>query len=202
VSSRPDLLVLAALALATGCAHGGGYFWVEALPPAREAAVLRIAPGDLLSVRVWNHDNLAVRERVRDDGRISLPFLNDVQADGQTTEELALRVRVKLSEFLVDPVVTVSLEERRPLKVSVVGEVARPGVYEFERGVGVLQALAAAGGLSPYAGRSDIYVIRPGHWADRPAEQARIRFRWAALAHAEGRAGEFRLRPGDTVVVE
>lgn len=200
--SRTELLAALAAVAFAGCAHRGDYFWVDTLPPPRAEPGAALAPGDLVTVRVWNHENLTARERVRDDGKIALPFLSDVVAEGLTPEDLATRVRIRLREFIVDPVVTVSLEEQRRLKVSVVGEVARPGIYEFEKSVGVLQVLAAAGGLSPYAGRDDIYVIRPDHWADGRGDPARIRFRWSALARAEGRAGDFRLRPGDTVVVE
>jgi len=61
---------------------------------------------------------------------------------------------------------------------------------------GVLSALAAAGGLTEFAGKEAIFVLRPGN------PPKRVRFRYEALAHGEGRSGAFRLKDGDTVVVE
>ena len=97
--------------------------------------------------------------------------------------------------------VTITVEELRPLRVSVLGEVTRPGQYELERGAGVLAALAAASGLTDYAHRDAIFVLRslPGQEGKPPA---RIRFRWSALTGGEKPAATFRLRAGDVVVAE
>ncbi len=97
--------------------------------------------------------------------------------------------------------VTVLVQERLPLRVSVLGEVARPGAYDLTVGAGVLQALAAAGGLGTFAHDSGIYVLRPGYWADAAAP-ARIRFRYSDLRQGRAPASAFRLRSGDVVVVE
>jgi len=74
--------------------------------------------------------------------------------------------------------------------------VNKAGVYSLPLGAGVLQALAAAGGLTQYASRDKIFVIR-----DAP-QRARIRFEFEQLTQAEGKAAAFRLRVGDIVVVE
>lgn len=202
---RHDLLVLAMVSLSAlgGCRTTGEYFWVESLPApkAAEDGAYEIGRGDLISIRVWNQENMSVRARVRSDGRISIPFLHDVEVAGQVPADLARRLAVRLKDFVVNPTVTVTVEEVAPLQVSVLGEVARPGVYQLDPAAGVLQALAAAGGMTQWAGSDDIFVVRGNYWADN-GNPARIRFRYDALARGEARSSAFRLHPGDVVVVE
>ena len=167
-------------------------------PPETE---YRIAPGDVLAVRVWNQDSMSdAHARVRDDGKISVPFLQDVDVAGTTPSELSQRLQTKLKTYVVNPVVTITVEEVRALRVSVLGEVSKPGQYALDRGAGVLAALAAAGGLTDYAHRDEIFVLRntPGE-ARGPT---RIRFRYSVLVAGERPAASFRLKPDDVVVVE
>jgi polysaccharide export outer membrane protein len=158
-----------------------------------------IAPGDLLQVRVFQQEALSARVKVRSDGKVSLPLVNDVIAQGKSPTVLANEVQARLKDFVNNPVVTISLEESHPVNVSVLGEVARPGVVTLEGGSGVLQALAAAGGLTDFAQRDGIFVLRKSPGAAAPK---RIRFRWDLLARAEGSAARFPLQPGDTVIAE
>lgn len=186
-----------------GCGHVGQFVWVDGYSdpsgPGRDAYT--IAPGDLISVRVWNQEGMSARARVRDDGKISLPFLNDVPVAGVEPGTLAQRLQTQFKTFIVNPVVTVALEEEAPFEVSVLGEVMKPGVYRLDRSAGVLKGLATAGGLTLTAGRDRIFVIRypPGSENRQPT---RIRFTYGALTQIEGAAAKFRLRSGDLVVVE
>jgi len=184
---RTTALAAPILALAVACGGPHGSFTpVEHLGEDAGASEYRISPGDVISVRVFNQDSMSsLHTRVRDDGKVSIPFLQDVDVAGSTPNE-------------VNPVVTVTVDEFRPLRVSVVGEVARPGQYELERGAGVLAALAAAGGLTDYAHRDALFVLRTG--ADGKAQ--RIRFRYASLIEGEKPAAIFHLRAGDVVVAE
>lgn len=199
-------VVLLALAGAlAACGSSRPYIWVESVPvsPQLDETEYHVAPGDVLAVRVWNQESMSTpRTRVRDDGKVSLPFLQDVEAAGMTLADLSSRLSVKLKTYVVNPVVTVTLEERRAVRVSVLGEVARAATYELPQGAGVLEALAAAGGLTQWAKRDGIYVLRYGYWADGNPEPARIRFRYAKLAGGAAPAATFRLRAGDVVVVE
>ena len=92
---------------------------------------------------------------------ISLPLLNDVQAAGLTPLELRATLMKKLSEFIPEPEVSVIVTEVRSLKVSVIGQVARPGRYEFRSWATVMDVLAMAGGLGEFAAKSRIAVFRP-----------------------------------------
>jgi polysaccharide export outer membrane protein len=188
------LLLVAALG---GCGAGRSIpqdVWVDDYAQAvQPAGPYVVAPGDLLSVRVQGQEGMSSKSRVRDDGKISLPFLNDVQAIGLTPLQLAERVQGRLKEFVLAPVVVVSLEESRPLEFSVVGNVKKAGTFPLDPRSGVLQALAAAGGLGEFADADRIFVLRQG---------TRIRFTYQALTRADRRAAIFRLHPGDIVVVE
>lgn len=197
--------VLAGLAAGPACRHGQDFIWVDQVPKSMNTpeTTYQIASGDVIGIRVWNQEaNSIDRTRVREDGKISLPFLNDVEVTGMEPAELARRLEVKLKAFIVNPVVTVVVHERRPLRVSVVGQIARPGVYDLDEGAGVVNALAAAGGLTPFAKGSAIYVLRNGYWADTEPGPARIRFRYDDLRRGKAPASTFRLRRGDIVVVE
>jgi polysaccharide export outer membrane protein len=176
----------------------GNFVWVDDYPASNRSTVREyvITPGDLLAIRVYNQEGMSGRPRVRADGKISLPFLNDVQAAGLTTTALADSVASRLKDFVVNPIVSVSLEEARPFEVYVVGQVARPGRYAMDASGTVLQGIAAAGGLTAFAARDRIFVVR-----NEPSP-VRIRFRYEALSKLEERAATFLLQNGDTIVVE
>jgi polysaccharide export outer membrane protein len=196
-AGRPVVAGLAALSAAlllAGCRTPDiSYVWADRLPDDEEVPYV-IEPGDTLGVRVFGQDAMTSQPRVRADGMISLPFVNDIEAAGDTPAGLAKRIQQRLKDYFANPVVTVSLEAARPLEVSVVGEAVRPGLYRLEPGAGVLTALAAAGGFTDYADRDRIFVIRNG--------TKRIRFTYGALSKAAEKTARFRLRPGDVVVLE
>jgi polysaccharide export outer membrane protein len=193
--------LVALLAVVSGCKTSGEYVWADTLPAAPSSSNREyvIQVGDTISVRVWNQDSISAKTKVRPDGKVSIPFVNDVDAAGATPTELAARVQVRLKDFIVNPVVTVTLDELRPLLVAVMGEVARPGNYQLEAGAGVLQALAIAGGPTAFADKDRIMVLR-----QKPdgTGSTRIRFKYTSLTQLEGRASTFRLQGGDVVVVE
>ena len=172
--------------------------WVDEYPERAEVAPgdYQIGVGDLLAIRVYGHDANSTRERVRQDGKISVPLLGDVQAAGLSPGQLGEEVKSRLKEFISAPFVTVAIEEVRPLSVPVLGEVNRPGQYTLEKGAGVLEALAAAGGLTDMAHPDRIFVLR------KSPDTARIRLSFEALSRGQGRASAFRLLPTDSVVVE
>jgi polysaccharide biosynthesis/export protein len=194
--------VISAALVVAGCAADGPYVWVDSYQ-AKSSSVAHqayvIVPGDLLSIRVLNHDVVSTRVRVRSDGRISLPVLNDCDAAGLSPTALRERLAERLRSYIQHPIVSVTLEEARPLTVSVLGEVMRPGVHQLEPDSGVLHGIASAGGLSQYAHKDRIFVIR----AEAPGQPpTRIRFDYRILSRAEGKSGAFRLQRGDLLVVE
>jgi polysaccharide export outer membrane protein len=192
---------IAAFSVALGCHSGGGKFvWVDDMPNSAlgntgDAAYV-IATGDVISVRVYNQDGISTRGKVRADGKISVPLVGEVEARGKKPAELAKLLEVRLKEFIVAPAVTVTVEEAQATQVSVLGEVVRPAIVTLDAHAGVLEALAAGGGLTDFANRDRIYVYRRG----TPA--VRIRFTWETLSRGEGKGAAFVLKQGDVVVVE
>lgn len=189
-----QLAALLALTPSLGCA-GAGYLWFHDLPRPRASGDYVIASGDLLSVRVFNQDNLSVRARVRSDGKIAVPFLGDVEVRGRTPAVVSTELAERFKHYVVSTSVTITVEEPQSTSVSVLGEISRPGNYTVEPSSGVLQAIAAAGGFTDYASRGSIYVIRRS-----PAQ--RIRFTYGSLVDGDSGARMFCLRPGDVVIVE
>lgn len=196
-------IACAALLGLSACANVGHFVWVDEYQDkpqqAQQDPGYVIRSGDLIYVHVWNQEQLSTRARVREDGRISMLFLNEIEAAGYRPGVLAQQLQTRLKDYINNPVVTVSLEETRPISVAMVGEVARTGMLQLESGAGLLQALAQAGGFSEFAHKDAIFVLRQEPGATEPV---RIRFTYQALIHSEGRAPAFRLRAGDVVVVE
>jgi polysaccharide export outer membrane protein len=184
--------------VSAACSDVGKYVWVDDYhAPATSDQGYVIAPGDLLNVRVFEQENMSGKARVRNDGKVTLPFLNDVDAAGMTPAAFAERLQKRLKAFINNPVVTVSLEEAKSLQVSVIGEVTKPGVYSVPTtSAGVLQAIASASGMTQFAHHDRIFVLRRG------SSLARIRFTYDALTRGDGPAARFELRDGDIVVVE
>jgi polysaccharide export outer membrane protein len=196
----PTLAAACATALLglAGCATAQpSYVWAdEYRDPVAEPGQVLINPGDTIWVRVFNQEGMSTKGRVRADGKLAVPFLNDVQAAGLAPDVLATQLQSRLKDFINAPQVTVSIEELRPVVVSVLGEVARPGLVTTDPDGGLLPVLAGAGGLTEFGHRDRLYVLRRG------PKPVRIRFDLTKLYRGEGRAAQFRMRSGDVLVVE
>lgn len=189
------LVVLALVGAA--CASSGNYVWVDRYsppPPVDEGGI--IGPGDTLDVRVLGQVQLSTRTPVRSDGFITMPFLNDIEAAGLTASALSSQIEERLKDYVKTPVVTVGVEKASPPQISVLGEVGRPGSYDWTPNTGILEMLAQVGGLTEYAHKDRLYVLR-----GRP-EPVRIRFDVRDLLQGEGRGVGFILWPGDVIVAE
>jgi polysaccharide export outer membrane protein len=170
-------------------------------PPVSEGRAVedgeyRIGPEDVLQIIVWKNDTLTRNVSVRPDGKISMPLLDDVQAAGRTTRELRELLTKKLAEYVAAPEVSVVVTDVRSMKVSVIGEVPRPGRYELKSKATVLDVLAMAGGFSQLASRTRIVVLRPD--GDK---MKRIPFNYNKVITAGGETENFYIQPGDIVVV-
>jgi polysaccharide export outer membrane protein len=153
----------------------------------------RIGPEDMLQISVWKNESMSRTVPVRPDGKISLPLLNDVQAAGLTALELREVLAQKMSEYIPSPEVSVIVSDVRSFKVSVIGEVARPGRFELKSWTTVLDVLALAGGFTQFATRSKMVILRP-----EGATMKRIPFNYNKLTADQE---NFYLRNGDIVLV-
>lgn len=198
---RFPTVLLAALSLSLSsllfaCALDGPYVWVDDLSAnALKPPPYKVQLGDQLVVNVWNQAALSGEVLVRPDGNITMPLVGDVYVFGLTPPEAAREVSKKLTGMVVDPNVAVSLLSKREATVSVVGEVQASGSYDLRPGEGVLEMLARAGGLSEFADRSRVFVVRR-------AEGVRVRLDYDKLAKGEGAAVKFMLQDGDVIVVQ
>jgi polysaccharide export outer membrane protein len=127
---------------------------------------------------------------------ISLPLLNDVKAAGSTPMELRETLMKKLVEFVPSPEIAVIVTEVRSSKVSVIGQVMKPGRYDLKSAATIVDALAMAGGFKEYAGRSRVAVVRSEAGAPR-----RIAFDYDKMIASGSPQENFPLRPGDIVMV-
>lgn len=192
---RFPIPLLAALVSLTACTLDGPYVWVDDLSAsALKPPMYKVQVGDTLVVSVWNQAPLSGEVLVRPDGNITMPLIGDVYVHGMTPPQAAVEVSKKLTGMVVDPNVAVSLASNREATVSVVGEVQSPGSYNLRPGEGVLEMLARAGGLSEFADKSRVFIVRR-------SESSRIRIDYDKLTHAEGAAVKFMLQDGDIVVV-
>jgi polysaccharide export outer membrane protein len=160
----------------------------------------RIGPEDLLQISVWKNEAISQKQPVRPDGKVTLPLLNDVAVAGLTPMELRELLVEKLAEYIPSPEVSVIVLEPRSFKVSVMGEVPKPGRYELRSRTTVLDVIALAGGLSQYASRTKIVVLRPDGQG-KGKGQKRLPFNYNKAVSADGGQENFHLQSGDIVVV-
>jgi len=158
--------------------------------------VYYISPEDVLKISVWREDELNRELTVRPDGGITFPLIGDIQAAGLTTEQLKEEVRSKISAYIPEAVVSVSVLSAAGLRVFVTGKVARPGQFVVGRYVDVLQALTLAGGLTPFANSRKIRILRRTDQGDQI-----FYFNYNEVERGKELEQNIVLRPGDTVIV-
>lgn len=188
------LLLLACLTGLFACARPA------APPPKEEQAGKRIpyviGIPDVLRISVWRNPELSVDVPVRNDGKISVPLIDDVQAEGLTPAELKEVIAEQLSEYISTPDVTVIVLQANSHMVTVVGAVGRSGTVPLTREMRVLDAIAAVGGFTAWANTSDVRILRRG-----PDGIHSYRFNYGAYVAGKAHDSNLLLEPGDTVVV-
>ena len=156
----------------------------------------RIAAEDVLDISVWREPDLQKQVIVRPDGGISMPLIGDVKAAGRTTAELETLLVTKLSTYIPDAVVTVSVVQLRGLRIYVTGQVRRPGQFEVGRYIDVLQAITLAGGFTPFANTSKVQVIRR-----EDGRETVLKFNYKQVEKGRSLEQNIRLQTDDVVLV-
>ncbi len=188
------LAILALAGLAIGCFGAGAPMPPEPAPGEREDYVIGIP--DQLKIVVWKNPELSVQVPVRRDGKISVPLVDDVQAEGLTPEELKEVLTEALADYVTAPDVTVIVEQTNSHTVTVVGGVMRSGQIPLIRQTRVLEAIATMGGFNAWAKKDRIKIMRQGE--DGMVEYV---FNYGAFSSGKAPDSNLLLRPGDTVVV-
>ncbi len=166
--------------------------------PSPPASTYRIGPEDKLTISVWKNEELSQTVVVRPDGMITLPLLNDVKAAGLTPAALREMLIERLQAYMNNVELSVIINEIHSLKYAVLGEVSNPARYEYKSRLTVLEAIASAGGLKPFASRKRIVILRQIDGGD--AVQ-RIPFNYDQAAASDGTEGNPELQPGDIIMV-
>jgi polysaccharide export outer membrane protein len=162
----------------------------------------RINGGDLLHISVYGEQNLNQDVPVQPDGGIAFPLVGNMNARGMTLKELQGKIANNLRESqyfpnLTDNEVTVSMVKATGNSVSVVGQVKQPGTFAYDTQLDVMQALSLAGGLTPFASKSKIKVLR----RDPAGVQTAILFDYSEVEDGQHLDKNILLRGGDVVVV-
>ena len=119
-----------------------------------------IGAGDSLNINIWKEPTLSGNVKVRPDGYVTLPLINEVQVTGQTTGQLRKTLEDKYREFTTDPFVTIRVEGIASSEVFLVGQIGKTGAFPLSGNETLLQLLTRAGGLGVFADRSNIRVVR------------------------------------------
>jgi polysaccharide export outer membrane protein len=158
-----------------------------------------LGPEDVLEVLVWKNADLSKVVTVRPDGRISLPLIGDVQAAGLTADQVKEIISGKLTEYYKEPPpVSLIVQQANSYVIYIVGEVQRPAQYQVKRGTTFLQAIALAGGFTPFASTNDVLVLRNG---DENNKQIAIPIRYKDIVSGRNLGNNILLKPGDTIVI-
>jgi polysaccharide export outer membrane protein len=163
---------------------------VKSEPP--EAYV--IGPEDILNIYVWKEETLSRTVPVRVDGKISLPLVNEIQAAGQTPQQLQEMIAQRLKDFVADPVVSVIVMESNSIKVYVSGQVRNPGVHRLRSETTLLQIIPMVGGFTEWANPKKILVIRK-----EGDKEIRMTVNYKKMV--DGKIPALVLKPGDTIIV-
>lgn len=156
----------------------------------------KVLPGDVLQISVWKEEDLQSEVLVRPDGAFSFPLAGEISTSNRTVLELQQEVTNRLSRYISDPVVTVSVQQVLGNKIYVIGQVTRPGDFVVNPQVDVIQALSMAGGTTPFAALNDIKILR------RTGNQQRaISFRYNDVVRGKDLEQNIILQSGDVVVV-
>jgi polysaccharide export outer membrane protein len=186
------LVGLFALALVVAATPG-----LAAQPfPADPMPEYVIGPEDVLDIVVWGNSEISRTVPVRPDGKISLPLLNDAQAAGLTPMQFRDALIKSLAVYIPEPTVSVIVREVHSFKVTIIGEVKAPGRYELKSRSTVLDVLAIAGGLTTYASRGRIVVLRQENGTTRE-----LPFPYDKVTAKNGGQENFCVQPGDIVLV-
>jgi polysaccharide export outer membrane protein len=164
--------------------------------PATASFDYKINPGDIISISVWRETDLQREVLIRPDGKFSFPLAGDINAKGKSVEQVRELLTKKLSRYIPDLVVSVSVLAINGNKVYVIGQVNRPGDISVNPNIDIMQALSIAGGANPFAQLNDISILRRTENG-----LISIPFRYGDIEKGKRLEQNIVLKAGDVVVV-
>jgi polysaccharide export outer membrane protein len=155
-----------------------------------------IGPEDVLGVNFWREAEMTGDVTVRPDGRVTLPLLGEINAAGLTPDALKQRITEAAAKLFEDPSVTVTVRQINSRKVYITGNVTTPGSHPLTGERTVLQVIALAGGLTEFADRKNITVVRV-----EGGKQRVFKLNYNDVSKGKRLEQNIVLKPGDTIVV-
>lgn len=156
----------------------------------------RIGPGDVLEISVWREESLVREVVVPPDGYIAFPLIGDVNVSDMTVTQLRKEVTEKLKDYVTDANVTVMIKQINSLKAYVIGKVNNPGEFRIGLETTIMQILAMAEGLNPFASESNIHILRR-----QKNVTVKIPFNYKEVEKGKNLKQNIALQRGDVVVV-
>lgn len=155
-----------------------------------------IGPGDVLDISVWKEQALTKLVNVLPDGKISFPLVGQIEAGGKTLSQLTKELEMRLSRFVPDLSLSVVVHQVNSMIVYVIGRVNKPGRFILNADIDVLQALALAGGLTPFAEQGNIKIFR-----EAQGRKEVFKFDYDDVSSGKKMEQNITLKRGDTIVV-
>ncbi|RSV43260.1 polysaccharide export protein [Sphingomonas sp. ABOLD] len=160
-----------------------------------------IGPLDQLSIFVWRNPEISTKVQVRPDGRITTPLINDMPAVGKTPAMLADDLKLALSEYIKDPIVSVIVENFSGTfsqQIRVVGATEKPASLPYRANMSILDAMIAVGGLNEFAAGNRARLVR---YDPQTGKKREFKLRLADLLKNGDTSANVRLAPGDVIII-
>jgi len=192
--------IVAALLTTTGlsAADAAGDAAQAPSSPVNNSPAYRLSPQDLVQVHVFQEEDLSTVQRLSDNGTIDLPLIGEVKLSGQSLQQAARTIESRLRpDYLLHPQVTLTIAEFVKKRITILGEVNKPGAYEIpaNESIDLMQAIGLAGGYSRLASPARTTVKRAVGGRE---EVIKVN---AKVMTNEGNTQRFRVLPGDTITV-
>jgi polysaccharide export outer membrane protein len=155
-----------------------------------------IGPGDVLDIAVWKDEALTRKVVVLPDGKITFALIGQIQAGGRTIGDVRKELEQKLRRFVPEIELSVTVDQVKSIIVYVIGRVNKPGHFDLNADVNVLQALAMAGGLNPFAKSGSIKIFRESGGGTKV-----FTFDYDSVSSGEDISKNIKLQRGDVIVV-
>lgn len=153
-------------------------------------------PGDRLSISVWNEEALQREVVILPDGTVSFPLAGQLEAQGKSVYDLETELKSKLSEFISDPVVNVTVNAVSGNTIHILGKVLRPGSFSMSQPLDAMQALSLAGGLNTFAEENNIIILRR-----EGQKQQIIPVHYARIKKGQSLESNVMLKSGDVIII-
>lgn len=189
-------LIFLLIVLLSGCAHQVSLDAPEAVPLQGD---YQIGAGDVVNINVWRNPEVSLSVPVRPDGKITTPLVEDLQAAGKTSTELARDIEKALAKYIQQPMVTVivtSFIGPYTQQIRVIGEAARPQALAYRQGMSLMDVLIAVGGITDFAAGNKAKILR---MVDGKREALPVRLR--DLLRGGDISANVAVLPGDILVI-